>query len=501
MRKMYKLLLSWALLSAAACNPAPDDNSGSSSGEPLTLSADSFLFESEGGEKTLEIKSSQKVYIVGNCSWCKVSSSAFAGGKTSSRFTVDPNEDVQSRSFVYSIVCGDEKKSFTIEQKAYEPGPVQDNEALATVRSLGLGWNLGNQLDAINNGVSSETAWGNPLCTQTTFKSLKNKGFGSVRIPVTWSGHIGEAPDYILDQAWLARVAEVAGCAKTAGLKAIINLHHDTGWLDILKLSKGGEAKEQILACYKAVWAQIAECFKNEGDWLIFEAFNELHDGSWGYGSNLSDGGAQYRAINELNQLFVNTVRAAGGENAKRFLGIPGYCTNAELTVKYLELPQDIVEHRLMVAIHYYDPSGYALGQNEAYTEWGHSGASGKKDPYHDEKSVVNTFDMVKRAFLDKNVPVYFGETGCVNRSDTRQRAFQKYWFEYVYKAAADYGVAMFLWDNGAKSTGLESFGYLDHASGDYINNSKEVIDVMKKATFTRDSSYTLDSVYSSAPK
>lgn len=51
--------------------------------------------------------------------------------------------------------------------------------------SLGLGWNLGNQMDAHINGVANETSWGNRMATQQTFDSLRAYGFTSVRIPVT----------------------------------------------------------------------------------------------------------------------------------------------------------------------------------------------------------------------------------------------------------------------------------------------------------------------------
>ena len=87
-----------------------------------------------------------------------------------------------------------------------------------------------------------------------------------------------------------------------------------------------------------------------------------------------------------------------------------------------------------------------------------------------------------------------------MNRSDARSRAFQKYWMEYLYQCASDNGIAMFLWDNGSKGSGEESFGFIDHGNGSYINNSKEIIDVMLKALDRSDSSYTLETVYNSAP-
>ena len=88
-----------------------------------------------------------------------------------------------------------------------------------------------------------------------------------------------------------------------------------------------------------------------------------------------------------------------------------------------------------------------------------------------------------------------------MNRVDERAKSFQQYWFEFVFKAAKEYGLCPVVWDNGAKSTGNESFGYIDHSNGDYINDSKPVIDVMKKAFDTADQAYTLRSVYDNSPR
>ena len=194
-------------------------------------------------------------------------------------------------------------------------------EAIAYALSMGLGWNLGNNLDAHVNGVSDETSWGNPKATQKTFDAVKKAGFSTVRIPVTWIGHIGKAPGYRIDKAWLDRVAEVAGYAKKAGLKCIINIHHDGFgaetdpskkgffWLNLPEAAKDEQKNQQIKQQLAMVWNQIAQRFVNEGDWLIFETLNEIQDGKWGSGANLTDGGHQYRVLNEWNQLCVDIIR------------------------------------------------------------------------------------------------------------------------------------------------------------------------------------------------
>lgn len=388
------------------------------------------------------------------------------------------------------------------ESIGQQPEGPSGEDAWQVAKWLGLGWNLGNQLDAYSNGVANETCWGNKPATQTTFNQLAALGFTSVRIPVTWLGHIGEAPDYTIDKAWLDRVATCVGYAQNAGLNAIINIHHDGAdsqhWLDIKGAATDEAINERVKQQLAAVWTQIAERFKDKGSFLIFEGLNEIHDGGWGWGDNRTDGGKQYAVLNEWNQVFVDAVRAVGGENADRYLGVPGYCTNPSLTVEYFKLPADVAKNRLLVSVHFYDPYEFTL--TDKYSEWGHTAAADKKESWGDEDNVRQVFASLQTAFVDKGIPVYLGEIGCVHRSSERSEAFRKYYLEYVCKAAKTYGLTPFFWDNGSAGTGKECSGLIDHATGEPLNNGREVIEVMTKAMFTEDADYTLESVYNNAP-
>ena len=478
----------------------------------LTISPEVIEAEAAGGVFKVNAVCGEKPYIVGQSDWCEVTPSSVMNNACELTVNVSANDTYEPRSVQFSVVCADMKKYLKVNQAAAQEDlsfldtpALPDNNAISLSRKLGYGWNLGNQMDAMVGGVSGETYWGNEKCTQATFDNLKSKGFSTVRIPVTWMGHIGDAPEYAVETAWLDRVAEIAGYAKKAGLNAIVNVHHDdspeSGWLCVHKAASDADYKKDMMARYKALWEQVARKFAEEGEWLIFEGYNELQDGGWGFGGNLTDGGKQYAVINELAQTFVTTVRATGGNNADRYLSILGYSANPSLTADNLVLPTDSAADRLIVSVHFYDPSGYALGQNSAYTEWGHTGADGKKDPNHSEKNVIETFRMLKDKYLDKNIPVYIGECGAVNRDDERAKSFQRYWFEFVFKAAREYGLCPIVWDNGARSTGNESFGYIDHADGSFINDSGPVIDIMYKAFNTTDPSYTIKSVYDNAPR
>ena len=388
-------------------------------------------------------------------------------------------------------------------------GPVRDPAiAYSVADRLGIGWNLGNQLDAYSETApgeytASETAWGNSVATQSVFDAVKTAGFSSVRVPVTWLGHFGPDPDYNIDDAWLDRVAEVVGYAESAGLNVIINIHHDGAegehWLDIGEAALNPVVNDRIIRQITAMWTQIAEKFRDSGDFLIFEGFNEIHDGGWGWGANRTDNGRQYAVLDTWNQTFVDAVRATGGNNSTRWLAVPGYCTNPDLTIEHMELPDDTAENRLMVSVHYYDPNTYTL--TAEYSEWGHTADPDRRAGDNEEEHVRTVFGALNEAFVGKGIPVYLGEIGCVNRAEARDQAFQQYWFEYVVKAAKTYGMAAFVWDNGARGTGNEQHGFIDHATGEFCSEpARLAVETMTRAMNDDDTSYTLETVYGNAP-
>ena len=328
---------------------------------------------------------------------------------------------------------------------------------------------------------------------------------------------IGPAPDYKIDETWLNRVYEVVQFAHNAGLNVIINTHHDENhgvdntyqWLDIKNAATNSTLNAQIKEEIKAVWTQIANKFKDCGDWLIFESFNELNDGGWGWSEAFrADPTKQCNILNEWNQVFVDAVRATGGNNATRWLGVPTYAANPSFE-QYAKLPTDSA-NKIMLSVHFYDPSSYTLGYDSdgdgkadsMYMQWGHTGAAGKKASDSDEDHVKEVFNNLFTKYVKKNIPVYVGEFGCSMRakSDTRAWKFYCYYMEYVAKAAHAFGLPAFLWDNGVDGAGIEKHGYINHGTGAYIGNSKEVVDLLVKGMTSADASYTLQSIYDSAP-
>jgi len=166
----------------------------------------------------------------------------------------------------------------------------------------------------------TETAWGNPRTTKAMIEKVREMGFNAVRVPVTWIHTSDLLRTIKLTKAWLNRVEEVVNYVLDCGMYAIINVHHDNTWI-IPTYANEQRSKEKLVK----VWEQIATRFKDYDDHLLFETMNEPRE----VGSPMEWMGGTYEnrdVINRFNLAVVNTIRASGGNNDKRFILVP---TNA----------------------------------------------------------------------------------------------------------------------------------------------------------------------------
>lgn len=314
--------------------------------------------------------------------------------------------------------------------------------SLELVKDMRLGWNLGNTLDAIGG----ETNWGNPRTTKAMIDKVKEMGFNTVRFPVTWEGHVGPGPSYTIDQTWLNRVEEVVNYALDNNMYAIINLHHENSWLRPTYASE-----EQSKAKLTKIWEQIANRFKNYGDYLIFETMNEPRvEGSpneWSGGSY-----ENRQVINSFNLAAVNTIRGTGGNNATRHIMIPAHAASAiDVALNDLVIPNN--DSRIIISIHNYSPYYFAMDVNGT-SSWGSSS---------DKSSLAAEFDALYNRFVKNGRAVVIGECGTINKNNEPARIAHA---EFFVKEARARGITPIWWDNGYSAPNRsESYGLLNRTA------------------------------------
>ena len=316
--------------------------------------------------------------------------------------------------------------------------------AIEIVNDMGLGWNLGNTFDAWSTNYKNgncpssqyETMWGNVATTQEMISEIHKYGFNSVRIPVTFY-KCTDPSTYTISEDYLKRVKQVAEYCTNEGMYAIIDMHWD--WVDPsnnadLWLNKGLDSETQ----FKTMWKQIANYFKDCDQHVVFQDMNEV----WWSNNYTSASSASYTTLNTLNQDFVDTVRATGGNNADRLLVLAG--ANADLTKTIsssYKLPDDDM---VAVDVHYYTPSEFCV--RKASDTWGTNkttwGTSAEK------AAVVTDFNKLKSKFIDNGTPVIIGEYGVLTDEGKEQASIEAFVETVAGTAYSIDGMAGFLWDD-----------------------------------------------------
>lgn len=383
--------------------------------------------------------------------------------------------------------------------KKTESSDLPDNDAMKVTRMLGFGWNLGNHFDtgATNDDKGNPIDfqrpkwgyWDKAKPTEQLYKRLAEAGVKTVRIPVTWGPYQTNNAEYTIADDYMAEVKQNVLWAKAAGLVVILNTHHDEYWMDAYSAAGNEETNTKIKNRIEATWKQIANAFKDEGDYLILESFNELNH-NW---QNPTNG--ELRIQNEWNQLVVDVIRATGGNNATRWIAVPAYqASSTQILSDKFVIPTDKAK-KIIAAFHSYDPYGFTLQDPFDTEKWGH-----KSGNAYDEKNVTDFFKKIRSAYIDKNIPVYMGEFGCSRHSTDQGNKCRDYYLEYFCRAAYYNGVAGFLWDNHNPGGGPEHHAYFDHNNGAWLDGHEYIVKTMIKAMTSTDATYTLESIYNKAP-
>lgn len=363
-------------------------------------------------------------------------------------------------------------------------------------QAMAPGWNLGNTMEAGNNannwknvGLSTETAWQGTKTTQAIIDKVRDAGFKSVRIPTAWiMGHIINSDNVTIDPNWLARVKEIVDYCINDGLYVLLNDHWDGGWLeyDGFTNQTDVEAKKEQL---RKLWTNIANYFIDYDEHLLFAGLNEPGVGGASpaaKGTKL--GNAQLTArLLEYEQVFIDAVRATGGNNATRTLVVQGPNTNidnstdASVGFNMSKLNDPAGEGRLMVEIHDYDPYQFCGMDKDAdwgkvFYYWGngnHVSGSSHNATWAEESYMAQQMNKLKTKFVDNGYPVIIGEFGAnwrtitgTGESQAKHNASIRTWYATITQYAMQRGMVPMAWDTN----------YTGHPSMTIINRGNRTI-------------------------
>lgn len=294
-------------------------------------------------------------------------------------------------------------------------GIATGSDAAAANRRLGRGVNLGNALEAPEEG-----AWGMRL-EASYFKAVKEAGFQSVRIPIRWSAHAAAAAPYTIDPAFLARVDWAVDQATREGLVAVINTHH---YEEIF--SEPEAHRERFLG----LWRQIAAHFRDRPASVYFELLNEPH-------AKLTD-----EIWNDLLAKALGVVRATNPDRVV-IVGPGGWNNPSHL--RHLKLPA--TDLSLIVTIHYYNPFAFThqgatwTGANPPPVGRRWSGSDAER------KALATDFEAAAAWAKASGRPLFLGEFGSYEKADMPSRAL---WTRAVRDEAEKHGMSWAYWEFGS---------------------------------------------------
>lgn len=275
---------------------------------------------------------------------------------------------------------------------------------------LGRGVNMGNMLDAPNEGE-----WGAVLKDEY-LEACAAAGFDTVRIPVKWSGHADDESPYTIDEEFFARVDHILEKSLEEGLNVILNVHH---YDEIHREPR--EHQERLVG----LWRQIAERYQDLPDTVLFELLNEP---------------SQDLTPEIWNEMLLEVLAVVRESNPERTVIIgPGHW-NGVHALPELELPE--TDRQIIVTFHYYLPFDFT-----------HQGASWIDPPpplgvtwegTDDEcAEIMEHFDQVEAWASEHDRPILLGEFGAITNADAESRAR---WTRFVREQAEWRGFSFTYW-------------------------------------------------------
>ncbi|MCL1904217.1 MAG: cellulase family glycosylhydrolase [Oscillospiraceae bacterium] len=288
--------------------------------------------------------------------------------------------------------------------------------AASKIDEIKAGWNLGNTFDYRSESRFDESGAGYGLdesyysvtyletswisysefaTPRSLFKELKKQGFNAVRIPVTWHKVADPKNNWAIRKDFMARVKEVVSWAMSEDMIVILNTHHEN---EVVKMD-GSSASTKFVG---DIWTQIANEFKEFNENLIFEGLNEPRN--VGSGAEWDGGTSSERSnLNSLNQHFVTTVRATGGNNTNRILAVPTYGAGSNgNSLSGFNKPSDPGQsvNKIAMSVHIYAPF-----------LWAHEGQGTN---YPGSSEITTALNSISTRAKALGVPVLLGEFGSV---------------------------------------------------------------------------------------
>jgi endoglucanase len=291
-------------------------------------------------------------------------------------------------------------------------GVAEDANIHSAAKKLGRGINIGNALEAPNEGV-----WGVTLKAEY-FRLIHEAGFDTVRLPVKWSAHARTEPPFAIDRQFFNRIDWAIDQCLANHLNVIVNVHH---------YDELDAVPDANLARMTALWEQIAGHEKDRPGSVYFELYNEPHD-------NFTE-----QKWNAAVPVLLAAVRKS---NPTRPVIVGPGQWNGIGALNRLVLPE--ADRNLILTFHYYDP--FQFTHQGARWVRGADRWKGRRwtETAAEAQAVRSQFEKVATWSKRHDRPVFLGEFGSFAAADMESRVR---WTHFVVREAERLGFSWAYWE------------------------------------------------------
>ena len=309
--------------------------------------------------------------------------------------------------------------------------------------------------------------------TEEDFSKIRDLGFDHIRIPIDYELVLDE--QYRFREDGFRRIEKCIGLCEKNGLNMVLDLHKTPGFsFDEGENESGFFESEKYQKIFYEIWKQIAMRFGGRSH-VSFELLNEVSEKRFAL------------TWNRIVKKAIETIRKYAPE---RKILVGGYYNNSIEALKDLDPPYD---ENIVYNFHCYAPlvfthqgaywiknmdESFRMGFETSYEKYMQYTKryidSDFDDHFPEEDRIIDEgyfdalFKEAVRVAEERNVPLYCGEYGVIDRADPEEALK---WFSLISRSFDKYGIGRCLW-----SYKEMDFGFIDPH---YDRIRKEILELI----------------------
>ncbi|MBR6217803.1 MAG: cellulase family glycosylhydrolase [Eubacterium sp.] len=287
--------------------------------------------------------------------------------------------------------------------------------------------------------------------TEDDFKAVSERGFDHVRVPVDYE--LFEDDNMNFEEEGFKYIDFAIAMCKKYSIKMILDLHRTPGYsFDPFHGEKGFFEDEKYQEHFYVIWEELAKRYGDEYETVVFELLNEV---------------TKKEYCDTWNRVSTETIKKIRAIAPDIRIIVGGYYNNSLEAVRDLAMPYD---DKIIYTFHCYEPLLFTHQGAYWIATMDHDFRCEYKMPYSqyeelsqkylcqaycsfkgydldavpDEAYFDNLLQDAIKVAEERNVPLYCGEYGVIDKADRKDAAL---WFKDFHSVMDRYGIGRAVWN------------------------------------------------------